>query len=239
VHHDGRTVGEVLLTAPLPHVRDHNLVVLDAVPALDAADVDALLDRELGERGQPHRRLHCDPVDAARWRDDLVARGYETADTIVLRWGGGPLPGVGDVRVEEADRFTAQDVVRALRSQPEDGGAPDPGFVEELATLVGLQHDRGVRVLVARQDDRLVGGVRVFPGEDVAQVEELEVHADVRGHGVGRALLVTALASVADRDLVFLTAEPDEWPAGWYARMGLEPVGRSTGFVRRPTPRTS
>lgn len=226
-----RPVGEVVLTAPVPLIRDHNAVLLEDADALDADEVADLLDRELGDRGLPHRRLYVTAEAADRWERGLRERGHLRDDVVVLRWPGGRLPDDTGVTVVEADADLAEAATRALRGTDLD--VQDPvAFLDQLAWLVRAQHEAGARVLVALDDDRPVGHVRVFPGGDVAQVEELDVHPGVRRRGVGRALLVAALDALDEVPMVFLTAEPDGWPAQWYRRLGFVPLGRSSGFVR-------
>lgn len=233
---DGERVGEVLLTEPIPRVRDHNAVVLEVGGGLDAAAVADLLDQELGARGVAHRRLYAAAEDADRWEAGLRSRGHRRDDVVVLRWPGGPLAADADVRIVAADPALAEASTRAMRG----GGLADPaepeGLVDELAWLVSAQLRAGARVLVALDDDRPVGHVRVFPGDGAAQVEELDVHPDVRRRGVGRALLVAALSRTTDAALVFLTAEAGGWQARWYERLGFQPLGRSSGFVRPADP---
>lgn len=227
----GRTVGEVLLTAPVARIRDHNAVVLDPAPELDGEVVAGLLDHELGGRGVPHRRLYAHPDDADRWAAALGAHGYHRADVVVLRWPGGRVEDGGDVTVVEADAALAERTTRVVRATDLDMPHAE-AFLDQLAWLVRAQHTAGARVLVALDGDRPLGHVRVFPGDGVAQLEELDVHPDAQGRGVGRALLTAALAGLDGVPLVFLTAEPDDWPVRWYARLGFQRLGRSSGFVR-------
>lgn len=228
---DGTTVGEVVLTADAPRIRDHNAVVLGPAPTLDGPAVAALLDRELGGRGLPHRRLYCTTEDADRWRAALESRGYEGRDTVAMRWPGGPLPATGDATIEVADEALAGAATRALRGGELDEDEPAE-VLDQMAWIVRRQHALGARVLVARDGRDPVGHVRVFLGSDVAQVEELDVHPAAQGRGIGRALLAAALEVAGDRELVFLTADPDDWPAAWYERLGFLRVGRSSGFLR-------
>lgn len=234
----GRPVGEVVLTAPIPRIRDHNALLLDAADDLDGDEVADLLDRELGDRGLAHRRLYAPTGAADRWDRGLRARGHLRDDVVVLRWPGDRPPTERTVTVVEADVDLAEASTRALRGADLD--VEDPAaFLDQLAWLVRAQHAAGARVLVAVDDDRPVGHVRIFPGDGIAQVEELDVHPDVQRRGVGRALLAAALDSLDDVPIVFLTAEPDGWPAQWYRRLGFTPLGRSSGFVRAHDPKSS
>jgi ribosomal protein S18 acetylase RimI-like enzyme len=133
--------------------------------------------------------------------------------------------------VVEADRAL---VAAWTRVTVADRPYASPEVIEDFVRLSTRQHDLGVRFLVALAGDEPVGSMRVFPGHDTAQVEELDVVATHRGRGLGALLLGTALAVTSNRDLVFLTADPDDWPAAWYARLGFGVAGRSSGFRRLP-----
>lgn len=232
----GQRVGELVVTEHARCVRDHNALLLDEGARIDGASVVALANRALAGRGFTHRRVYCaTPNDADHLRAAMTARGYEVADTLVLRWPGGPLPApaAGDVAVVEADGDLVERWTRAVVAPR----APDPAEIESFVRLTRRQHQLGVRFLVARVGDVPVGGVRVYLDDDVAQVEELDVLAPFRHRGIGRVLLAAGLDVAGDRGLVFLTSEPDGWPTTWYRRMGLQVVGRSTGFSRAPSGR--
>ncbi len=230
---DRQRVGEVVVSDHARAVRDPNALVLDEGAAIDGARLVALANRELGDRGFDHRRVYCTtPTDADRLRAAMRAWGYAVADTLVMRWPGGALPApvVDDLAVVEADvdlveRWTR--VVAASRSV-------DADEAEAFVRLTQRQHHLGVRFVVARVGHDLAGAVRVYHDDDVAQVEELDVLASYRRLGIGRGLLAAGLDLAGDRELVFLTSEPDDWPTTWYRRLGFEVVGRSTGFSRVP-----
>lgn len=226
----GVRVGDLVLTRTVPRIRDHNAVVLGPCPQLGGSAVHELLDHELGAHGLGHRRLYCETADADRWHEALLARGHERTDTVVMTWSARTLPGGSSrVQVTDADRHTAAAVVRRVLAADHGEGTQ---VLDQLVALAIAQHDLGVRILVAHLDDHPVGAVRVLPGADVAQVEELQVLPSARGHGVGRSLLTAALAANAGRRLVFLTSDPDDWPTRWYERLGFVVRGRSSGFVR-------
>lgn len=230
---DTRRVGELVVSEHARAVRDHNALVLDEVVDIDGASVAALASRELGGRGFDHRRVYCaTPNDADLLRTGMIAQGYEVADTLVMRWPGGvlPAPAPDDVTVVEADPGLVERWTRAVVASRSSDAIETESFVR----LTRRQHELGVRFLVARSGDGLAGGVRVYLLDDIAQVEELDVLASHRGRGLGRVLLAAGLGLAGDRELVFLTSEPDDWPTTWYRRLGFEVVGRSTGFSRVP-----
>lgn len=234
--HD-RTVGELVLTDDTPHVQDHNALVLHPGHGLSAVRVATLLDDLLGSRGYTHRRLYVDdPEEADELRPGLADHGLQEDHTVVMRWEGTSQPTARDgVAIRRADGVEVQRWVRTILTEHHDRAE----VVDDLAELARRQHRLGVTFLVAEVAGELAGGIRIFPGDHVAQVEELDVRARFRGRGVGGALLRAALQLVTDRDLVFLTSDPDGWPTGWYSRLGLRVVGRSSGFARAECGTTS
>lgn len=230
----GQAVGDLVVTAHARLVYDHNAVVLDdgAVPAPEA--VLTLLEQVQGGRGFDHRRLYTVTSSLAdHLRPVMLSAGYQAIDSVVMPWMGTEVPArpVPGVEVVEADRDLVTSWTRAtVAARP----YASPDVIEDFVRLATRQHDLGVRFLVALADGEPVGGMRAYLEEDVAQVEELDVLATHRGRGLGALLLSATLARATSRDLVFLTADPDDWPAAWYARLGFGVAGRSSGFLRLP-----
>ena len=58
----------------------------------------------------------------------------------------------------------------------------------------------------------------------VAQVENVYTAPEARGRGYARTLVthVTRLAVDAGHDLIFITADDEDWPKELYARVGFE-----------------
>lgn len=233
VHVDGREIGHLLLTDHAPRVRDHNALMLHAGAPVAADTLVGIVDAQLAAHDLDHGRIYCQaPGDAERLRDELARLGYEAADTEVMRWPGSVLeaPSVDGVDVVEADAGLVERWTRAVVG----ARTPEGAEVEDFVRLTARQHELGVHFLVATLDGGPIGGVRVYLGEGVGQVEELDVLESHRGRGVARLLLARALRLAHPRTLVFLTSDPDDWPTGWYARLGFRVVGRSTGFSRVP-----
>lgn len=96
----------------------------------------------------------------------------------------------------------------------------------------------GLRLWLAF-DDRLdqgyneaVGGIAAFrhpgPVGPAARLQEVDVFPRYRGQGYGRALLEGArrlLVAEGVRTLV-IGADEDDWPLGWYRRLGFRDVVR-------------
>lgn len=230
---DGCEIGLLLLTDHAPRVRDHNAVILHADTPVSPGVLVDVVDDQLAAHGLDHGRIYCEaPGDAGRLRDGMVRRGYDVADTVVMRWPGGVLDAsIADgVDLVEADALLVERWTRAVVG----ARTPEADEIEDFVRLTTRQHELGVQFLVGTLDGDPIGGVRVYVDDDVGQVEELDVLEPHRGRGVARALLARALRLAGPRPLVFLTSDPDDWPTAWYARLGFQVVGRSTGFSRVP-----
>ena len=110
------------------------------------------------------------------------------------------------------------------RARPADYPA-----IAGLLTEAGLPLDGAegafVTGVVARDDDRLVGAAAVELHGDAALLRSVVVAPDLRGTGLGRAL-VTAAEQVATeggaRTVYLLT----ETAADWFPRLGYSPIAR-------------
>jgi GNAT superfamily N-acetyltransferase len=60
--------------------------------------------------------------------------------------------------------------------------------------------------------------------------EEVATVPDHRRRGHARAVVTRAVELTADRRLVFLTMDPDDWPHQLYARLGMDDIGRVARF---------
>lgn len=91
----------------------------------------------------------------------------------------------------------------------------------------------GDRLLGVRSSDgRLVAVSKLRGDGRTAQVEDVYTTPEARGRGFGRALVTRAveLARDAGHDLIFITADDNDWPKELYARIGFRPLGRLWQF---------
>ena len=61
----------------------------------------------------------------------------------------------------------------------------------------------------------------------VAVISDLVVHKYARGQGYGRRLLSLCekLANLLEADALGIWADPEDWPIGWYQRLGFQKRG--------------
>src|SRR5262249_37778295 len=95
------------------------------------------------------------------------------------------------------------------------------------------------RFFAALVDGRIAGWCELRQADGVAQIEDVEVLAEFRGRGLGRAIVQHALdEGLRSGDLGYLEALADDWPRELYAKLGFTTVGRRDVYTRLPGPLT-
>ena len=92
------------------------------------------------------------------------------------------------------------------------------------ARCLGVRDERGAPVALTA----------LYSDGATAQVEDVYVVPEQRGHGFGRALVTRALAIARGdgHEFTFIVADDAGWPKNLYARLGFVPVGRNWLFHR-------
>ena len=92
--------------------------------------------------------------------------------------------------------------------------------------------DRGVPTmhLAVIDNGMVVSYCEIYMIDDIAQIESVATVPDHRRRGYARAVVTRALELTADRRLVFLCMDPDDWPQQLYAQLGLDDIGRIARF---------
>jgi predicted GNAT family N-acyltransferase len=117
------------------------------------------------------------------------------------------------VAVDEADRAAALAVRRRV-------------FIEEQkvdAALEHDQHDDACEHLLALADGRVVGAARYRRTELGVKLERVAVLAELRGKGVGAALVGHAIAALPPNDDCYVHAQQSA--LGFWERMGFVAEG--------------
>src|SRR4051794_34602835 len=207
----------------LPLVWDVNFIRIDR----PTVDVVGTVERVQAEQGH-YKVLIEDPALVEAHGPELVGRGLARRGLVALaREPGGRLdPDVSEVAYAEVKPFRFAVHMEQLAPPRED-----------VAEQVGRVHDRthrvtGERWFVIHSDGEPAGHLIVYSHEGLAQIEDVGVLKRFRGHGLARRLIDHALEEVAaDHDAVFITAESDDWPLGFYRRLGFEPVEDRADFL--------
>jgi GNAT superfamily N-acetyltransferase len=229
------TAHGVICTSPsFPRRYDSNFLwVLDARPAVSAADLDA----EVGEAlpGFEHREIMVnDDASGSRIAPDMAALGYDTTRLVVMR------------HLRESDHGSEVPVSRVSFAQGrplfEESMRREPYITDDvlLDSLVDwrarLEERVGARFFVGSVEGAQAGACEVYLHDGVAMVEDVFTLQEYQGRGVARAVVGEAVRSArADgADVVFLHAVADGWPRQLYTKLGFDPIGHVWSFLRSP-----
>jgi GNAT superfamily N-acetyltransferase len=232
--------GRLFLTPSAPLIWDANWVGIEEV-GLSVDQVVAIADDALGGEGLGHRTIALlDEADGHRLAADLEAAAadwprWQVERTRYMLWRGGKVePGEArEVRLAEIAALRKALIGESMPPETEDFAAT----VEELFDI-NRRYGRaaGDRWFVAPPADEPTAACCLLRRGGIAQVEEVATLAAARERGYAKAIVTAAIAAAqaAGDETTFLTAEADDWPQVFYARLGFETVGDLTVLRRRP-----
>ncbi len=207
----------------LPLVWDVNFARLDRAAEGIVAAVDRL------QAGQAHRKVLIEDSELLeRHAQALIERGYTRRGLVAMtRAPGGALdPDVREVTYPAVRSFRFEVHMEQLRP-------PNP----DVADQVGRVHDRtteatGERWFVVYADGEPAGHCILYSHDGLGQIEDVGVLKRFRGRGLARRLSEHVLeVASAGHDAVMIIAESDDWPGGFYRRLGFEPVEERADFL--------
>ncbi|MEU6850833.1 N-acetyltransferase [Actinacidiphila alni] len=225
--------GAAVLNSAYAASHEHNQLVVDGSVAPDA--LPGLADRTLGHL--PHRRISVlDDEFGVLCAPALRAAGYEHETELVMRHSGpapAPDPAAETVAAEELRSAVLRQTRRWMPKAEES-------VVHQLTDrrAARLRGADQVRFLAVRDGQGTVGAwadLYLDPAEGIAQIEEVVTATTHVRRGYADINLATAAHLAAGCPLLFLIADPDDWPRTWYARRGFTPIGRSHVFTRSAT----
>jgi hypothetical protein len=222
--------GATVLNPTYAASHEHNQLVVDG--PVTPEDLPVIADRTLSHL--PHRRISvlddefgvlCAPV--------LRAAGYEHETELVMRHCGpapAPDPAAATVTPDELRPAVLRQTRRWMPKA-------DTAVVWQLTDrrAARLRGAEQVRFLAVRDEEGTVGAwadLYLEPAAGIAQIEEVVTAATHQRRGYADINLATAVHLAAGCPLLFLIADPDDWPRTWYARRGFTPIGRSHVFTR-------
>lgn len=219
-----------------PRVYYLNGLVVDGTKDVDAGELAAEAELLHTDAGQAHRRCSV-PADAVGARLEPFFRriGWKVEREVVMAYRGGGERSADTSQVEEASR----DDLLPLREELSRGEqwAESDEVVAEVLDANRLWEQAGnARYFTVRVDGAPVAAADLYSDGRIAQVEAvatLPAHRN-RGHASAVVLRAVEEAQSAGHDLVFLTADDEDWPKELYARLGFEQVGATWGFLRTP-----
>lgn len=232
--------GTAFLNPSLPHVWDASWLAVER-PGLAARRLAEVADEVLGGAGFEHRTLAlCDEADGARLRPEFEALpGWEMEATIYMAWKG-PTGREATAAVREERMEGFDPLRRALIAESLPGDLPEldetVGELVEMDRRLGLAG--GDRWFLAPAEGEPASACRLLVGTDIVQVEEVATLESERGKGLAQSVMLAALeaAQALGPELIFLSADADDWPKLMYERLGFETVGTLRVARRYPEP---
>jgi GNAT superfamily N-acetyltransferase len=232
--------GLVLRHPELDDVHYLNALLLDAGSTPPDADaIVALADRWQGDL--EHRHVVFDDERAGEALA-LALPEWERTRMCFMMFAQDPAAVAPDPRA----RPISEDEMAALQLEGLRELAPEvdarSGLVARLAaTQRALRDATPARSFgAAEPGEPPSANCTLFLDEDVngrrvATVEEVGTLERRRGRGLGRAVVLAAVAEAArwGADLIIVPADADDWPQLMYARMGFATVGRQVALTRR------
>ena len=225
--------GTAYLADSTPEVYDHNYVSVEA-PTVSAAALAADAESALADR--LHRRVIAEQGTPGLAAEFAELR-YTFSSHLVLAHAREPDRLVDTTAIRE----TTLDALLPARTEAimrETWGG------DEIAAQLNeaKRHMAAAvptRFYAAVIDGAVAGWCELRLHGGVAQIEDVEVLAEYRGRGLGRAVVQHALQE-AERaaDVVFLEALADDWPRELYAKLGFAVVDRRDFYTRLPHPLT-
>ncbi len=220
--------GVVVRAARFPRYFDLNVLRVEGDPQLS---VDALIDVcDHALADLDHRRIDFDEASVAEpLRPEFCRRGFRSTRLVLMRFEGAPSTPTG-LSVVEVD----YDAVRELRRvwHQEDFPGLDDSQFKAQAREVGLA--LGTRTLAAHQDGQLIAYAALDVGDREVEIGALYVLPEHRGHGVGTALTLAAIAASDRPKNLWICADDEDRPRQLYTRLGFQPVITWTEFLRPP-----
>lgn len=207
---------------------------LNQIRVTEPLTFDSLVElAEELQAGLPYRQIAVEHQHAGpKLEDAFRAAGWKVDRDRLMVMSAAP--------DREADTSVAVDAgeeeVLELMRRWHDEDDPGPRELEELVAY-SLRESRvhGDRLLGVRSSDgRLVAISKLRSDGRTAQVEDVYTVPEARGRGFARALVSRAVELARDGgdDLIFITADDQDWPKLLYGRLGFRPIGRVWQFHR-------
>jgi GNAT superfamily N-acetyltransferase len=184
------------------------------------------------QRGLSFRQVVVEGTAGEGLEAPLRAAGWKVARNLLMALAGMPDRPPNPVELIEPDGERVVATMRRwhLEAHP-DASAEE---LEMLAYYARIEADGlGDRLLgVEGRGGELAAITKLRSFGGVAQIEDVYTIPEARNRGYARALVCRAivLARAGGSDLIFLTADDDDWPQQLYARLGFAPIGRLRAF---------
>ena len=207
-----------------PALWDANYVWVAAAGGADAQALAQAADRAQLRAGHLHRRVVvADEAEGAGLVAGFAELGWQSAPLLVMahRDPGALVDTAAAREVPAPDTVAVRDAVLAEEPWRSDEMA---GWI--LARDALIDRERAGRWFGAPSSGALRSCCVLLSRGNVAQVETVGTAPGHRNRGLARAVVSLATAEGChEADLVFLCADPQDWPQHLYERLGYERLG--------------
>ena len=221
--------GTVVRATRYPTYFQYNLVRVDEDPGMSAEELAAFADEALAR--VEHRRVDVEPLDVAeRLRPDFEAMGWLSERLVWMRHEA-PAPRAGSsIAVEEVP----WDAVRDLRVAWHYEDFPQVDLSGHLEEAREVAHMRGVQVIAVRERGEPVAYAQLEWRDGAAEITQVFVHREHRGHGMGTAVTRAAIEAAGEVEDLWIVADDEGRPKHLYAALGFRPAWRCVHMLRLP-----
>jgi GNAT superfamily N-acetyltransferase len=220
--------GTVVRATRYPSYWDYNVVRVEEVPKLSVEELVAFADRALA--GLAHRRVDFEQAAAAEpLRAGLEDLGWMTERLVWMRHEGPAPPGPA-IPVERVPHEAVDDLRVAWHGED----FPDNPLGDHLAEAREVALLRESEVLAVMDAGRPVAYAQLVLQGGSTEIEQVYVHADHRGKGLGTALTSAAISAARDVEDLWIVADDEGRPKQLYARLGFRPAWTAIQALRLP-----
>jgi GNAT superfamily N-acetyltransferase len=220
--------GAVLRAARYPTYYSYNLVRVEHAADIDAQALVAFTDKSLA--GLEHRRIDVEPIDHAEaLRPELTAAGWRSTRLLWMRHEAPPSI-EASVEVQEVP----YDAVRDLRLQWHAEDFPEEESEQFQVAAREVAMTRDVRVLAVVEEGVPIGFAQLESAGEGAEVSQVYVHPDHRGHSRGTAITRAAIESAGEVGDLWIAADDEDRPKELYGRLGFRPAWTMMEFLLLP-----
>lgn len=224
-------VGLVVRTPSLPAVWSANQ--LRVTESLDFREMTDLADEELAGLGYLDIALEHQASGPALEQVFRSGAWKVQRDLLMTLSGEPDRPTDTGVVVDAGEDETMEMMNRWYGEDPGPNPIERTQLVEYTRRETGVYGDHllGVR----SSDGQLVATTKLRSDGHTAQVEDVYTVPEARGRGYARALVSRAVevARQTGAELVFITADDNDWPKLLYTRIGFRAVGHVWHFHRQ------
>jgi ribosomal protein S18 acetylase RimI-like enzyme len=220
--------GTVVRATRYPQYWDYNVVRVEEDPAMSVEELMVFADEALAEVA--HRRIDFERTDSAEpLRPRFEAGGWLTQRLVWMHHETRPPPGP-DIDVEEVP----YDAVKDLRIAWHGEDFPGHELGDHLAEAREVAHRMGVQVLAVLAAGTPVAFAQLVWDGATAEIEQVYVHPEHRGRGLGTAMNAAAIEAASDARDLWIVADDEGRPKELYSRLGFRPAWTATEALRLP-----